>query len=465
MSSLSLSPLTAGTLTLVAQTQGLAAFLSAGIANVTAYGASPSASAATNRTAIQAALNAVPSGGGIVYLPPGTFNINAALFFATSGTILCGPGTINQTDPTLNGISYNSGVSGLTVSGVTITNSCTAATSGVQGLVVPGNSLVDAVTMGGWNINIGLQDTGNSRVRSCRLTSAVGTGSGQGYGVLVLAPDCVVEGNRMALIGRHGVYCSGNATFGGALRAAVTGNVLALDGAVADAIKCFATTGQTGITGVSIVGNTIIHTNTTGSAGGIGIYETCSDIVVVGNTISGTDSAGLKVAATSIDTPTRIVLSGNSVNAASGFFVKLEVSGANKPGNCLVVDNVTNLNSATAIQDSGSGTNTFANNQGPGFKYPDSEPFQSLNTATATPSVYAGNDYTAAASATAVTGLANGRIGQKVRVTFTGVRTFTNGASLKLAGAVDFSGTADDILTLELGSDGTTWREVSRSVN
>lgn len=52
---------------------------------------------------------------------------------------------------------------------------------------------------------------------------------------------------------------------------------------------------------------------------------------------------------------------------------------------------------------------------------------------------------------------------KRISLQFAASLTVTNGASLKLAGAANFSATADDILTL--ASDGSVWREVGRSVN
>ena len=51
------------------------AMIDAAYANVLDYGASPSATAAVNTAAIQAAIDA----NDVVYFPQGTYNINAAL--------------------------------------------------------------------------------------------------------------------------------------------------------------------------------------------------------------------------------------------------------------------------------------------------------------------------------------------------------------------------------------------------
>lgn len=63
-----------------------------------------------------------------------------------------------------------------------------------------------------------------------------------------------------------------------------------------------------------------------------------------------------------------------------------------------------------------------------------------------------------------ITDFTNPHTGKPFTVRFTAGRTVVNSLTLKLAGAVDFVATADDLLTLEYGSDGV-FREVSRSVN
>lgn len=84
-----------------------------------------------------------------------------------------------------------------------------------------------------------------------------------------------------------------------------------------------------------------------------------------------------------------------------------------------------------------------------------------LSTGTATPNVGGGNIFTVAASATAVTDF-GGDNGQTLTLVFSGNRTITHGATIKLNGAVNFGGTADDSLTLVRVSG--VWYEKSRAV-
>jgi len=85
--------------------------------------------------------------------------------------------------------------------------------------------------------------------------------------------------------------------------------------------------------------------------------------------------------------------------------------------------------------------------------------------AATTPSVAAGNFWSAANTApTTITNFINGVAGQIIYVYFTnGNTTIQNNTDILLAGAVNFVGTADDVLTL--WRDATKWREISRSVN
>jgi hypothetical protein len=90
-----------------------------------------------------------------------------------------------------------------------------------------------------------------------------------------------------------------------------------------------------------------------------------------------------------------------------------------------------------------------------------------LDPATATPTLsYGGRPLkllTAATSATAVTGFSNPHVGVPFTLLFTGDRTITHGTSILLAGAVNFSGTANDTLTLVYGADGN-FKEIGRAV-
>ena len=82
-----------------------------------------------------------------------------------------------------------------------------------------------------------------------------------------------------------------------------------------------------------------------------------------------------------------------------------------------------------------------------------------------TPTVLAGNWFKEAnTGATAISAFDDAINGQTITILFTtGNTTITDGSNLNLSGGADFTGSADDILTLRF--DGTKWYEISRSVN
>jgi len=70
-----------------------------------------------------------------------------------------------------------------------------------------------------------------------------------------------------------------------------------------------------------------------------------------------------------------------------------------------------------------------------------------------------------ATGATAITDFSGGWVGQRFTLIFDGVKTVTNNANIKLAGAANFVSTALDTLTLVLDETDGVFKEVSRSVN
>ena len=96
---------------------------------------------------------------------------------------------------------------------------------------------------------------------------------------------------------------------------------------------------------------------------------------------------------------------------------------------------------------------------------PLAEQPQTFVDADTTPSIR-GAEYFECANtgATAITTFDDGITGQTITIKVDANTTLTNGATLMLAGAVDFVGSGDDLITLRFGSD-SVWREQSRSVN
>jgi hypothetical protein len=92
-------------------------------------------------------------------------------------------------------------------------------------------------------------------------------------------------------------------------------------------------------------------------------------------------------------------------------------------------------------------------------------PWKAFNNSDTTPSVAHGRNFTVSNSgATVITNFTDGGDGQEITLWFSnGNTTIQNNATIKLAGAANFVGSADDMLTLVL--KGSVWTERSRSVN
>jgi hypothetical protein len=82
-----------------------------------------------------------------------------------------------------------------------------------------------------------------------------------------------------------------------------------------------------------------------------------------------------------------------------------------------------------------------------------------------TPSVRQGNIFSVAnTGATSVTAFDDAEVGQTITLIFADANTtIVDGANLHLSGGANFVSSADDVLVLVY--DGTSWYEVSRSVN
>lgn len=93
--------------------------------------------------------------------------------------------------------------------------------------------------------------------------------------------------------------------------------------------------------------------------------------------------------------------------------------------------------------------------------------FQPLTNNSTTPSIAGGKYFSASnSSTTSITDFTNPGDAQEITILFTnGNTTIVNGATIALAGAANFVGSADDMLTLVRKASATKWYEKSRSVN
>ena len=73
-------------------------------ADIRAYGASPNESAANNVTYIQNAINSLPSDGGTVFFPRGTYELNDSLWVSSSNVTFHSDSAILECNHTSPGI-------------------------------------------------------------------------------------------------------------------------------------------------------------------------------------------------------------------------------------------------------------------------------------------------------------------------------------------------------------------------
>ncbi len=416
-------------------------------------------------TALQSLLNE----GGDLYFK-NTYRISAALTIPNPHTRIYGipgfPSRVVQADPTLHGILPGANATNLHIEGITLDGSSTTSQTDVTGLTVSDASYVNRCSFGGWNSCMTLR--GGSVIERNRITSAVGTASGQGYGVLLLGPECIVVKNRMLGVMRHGVYLSGNATYGGASRSVVSQNVITMQDAGSDAVKLFALSTQGAVRDALVADNILRHVNpAAGTANGVGIYANCHNNLVRGNLIVDTNSSAMKTTGDSTAQPRNNAFLNNHVDSAAGFFIRVETlgGGSGRPVDNFFVGNSTNRIAGVAITDDGTGS--IIKNNG---LYPDTEPLRSLlNANSGTPTVFNGQLFrTVNTLATLVTHFNDGRDTQRIVVHVTdSLTTFvhgtTAGTGLRLSGAANYAAPVNAVLSfIRLGG---VWYETGRSAN
>jgi hypothetical protein len=396
-------------------------------------------------------VNAALTAGGHLYFDR-AYTITSLITTAANNIHLTGNGLITQSTAAAGAFLFQG--TGARCTGLRLAGSSTVGTSDARALETTGaDTVFDNNTIGGFNVAIQLAGQYSNAVRNT-ITSAIGTGSGQGYGVVALAPDCMIEFNNMRNIARHAVYMAGNSDgFGGALRGHAIGNVCEMVGANAESIVVFATTVQPTVVGCVISGNVTNHTTGGGSSVGIAVAGDVSDCLIVGNHTAGAESAGMRCIADGASTPARIsFLSNNVIPAGSGYFMNL-VNGVD----CIVANNTTTQIANWAFVDGGTRTIAY-NNTG----YADKRPLRTITGAT--PSVLSGNLFkTGNGGATSITSFADGVEGQEIRVVLDANTTVVHGSTIKLAGGSNLTGTANDTVALVYSS--SVWYETGRSVN
>lgn len=131
-------------------------------------------------TAVQNAINAAGSaGGGIVYFPPGTYAINAALTMGSSGVSLVGAGhfttIIKSSGGALNAITATS-CNGFRIVDLQIAHATTSTAAAIQlascGVAGTGSVLLDNLLISGYRTGLNLTGTtGALFVRGCNIST------------------------------------------------------------------------------------------------------------------------------------------------------------------------------------------------------------------------------------------------------------------------------------------------------
>lgn len=305
--------------------------------NVVNQGADPTG-AEDSTSAIQATLNAVPAGGGAVYIPGGTYLVSEALTVA-SGTVLLGDGWASElfmvADTSLDHVIDASNTSRCSIRDLQINGNGANQTGGGTSLV-GGDSSANLTVRnlwvhGSWGQGIYFGGATGALIEGCYATgNGVGSVNGFGFGL-----------NNGAAYNRiTGCYTSGNLEGGYSVYGSSTSDA-AHDTAISDcsayaepeigfnlynAYNCTLTgcdavdSGTAGIqveygaTNIAITGCTV---SSSGGVYGINIIPTGNGCVVSGCTSTGSGT-GINV-----DNTPGVTITGNqcSGNANTGIFL------------------------------------------------------------------------------------------------------------------------------------------------
>ena len=474
--------------------------------------------------AIQAAISAAEAaGGGVVFMPSGSYYVSAFFTMDSPNVTLCGAGASSRiiaatgsgafvcktsaANLKIRDIAFVGGVSTEPVAA----NECISMLSGTENIEISGCLFTGTDATHGFNVQIrGHSGCVNPRIVNNHFERVIGTNSGYGYGIqMASVAGGVIEGNvsiQTTTQGRHHIYLSATCS-----DIAVSAN--RLKGGVSAMITCYSAT--TAGKRMTITGNTLDGLGTGGGTGGavelVGPMESCT---VVGNAIHDSDGYGVKlegaaaseciynvVTGNTITNPDlggiyvrgaeSTVIQGNSIiNAGGGTAaIYLQAPGATTANGTLVSGNiVAGTGHLYAVSLAGSNVAVFGNSftAGASGTYAVTDPTKRYilgNNDSESPKVFtairtaADGDTTptvggvrtlligANTGATAITQLDDAVAGQQVTLVWTSATnpsTIADSGNFNLAGA--FTASVDDTLTL-FTVDGTNWREVARAQN
>ncbi len=289
----------------------------------------------TNDTAaLQAALDAVAASGGVLILPPGTYESGALDLTDANGVHVVGygatiawSGAATSVPTDYIGLALAGTCSNVTVEGLRFQGSGTIA-DGHAGVYTAQNATLTGVTVAncaGDDLSVGVHighavtsTVTGATVTGCRLDTLVGTGSGHGYGIVSSgATDTRIIGNSVVGARRHSIYVSAGS------RVVVANNTIhnhrqsVTDGSLKSAIVLARTSD------IVCTGNTIID----GWDGGIEVTPDTGtpvrNVLVANNVIVNPHGPAAIWLASDINPPTGLVFDhidvrGNSIRVAAG---------------------------------------------------------------------------------------------------------------------------------------------------
>jgi parallel beta-helix repeat protein len=231
--------------------------------NVKDYGATGNGSA-DDTAAIQAAINAIPSTGGAVFVPPGTYNINATgLTIIYSNTALIGAGASSTLFANVTGSATTNIITVTSLNNVEISS-----------LALNGNKSA-RTTSGIETQQNGIYLTGCSKCRICDVYSHDNPATGICFDSTTYT---IIEGNECYSNGRNGIYLN----FSNSNYNIIKGNV------------CQGSRDYHGIACSNGQNNTFVGNVCYNNAGaGIDLDGTSSYNTIEGNTLVGNAQQGL----------------------------------------------------------------------------------------------------------------------------------------------------------------------------
>lgn len=358
-------------------------------------------------TTIQEAIDNLPTGGGVVYVKEGTYTITAVLSFPQGKVSVVGSGRscIITTTNDINMIDIDK--EDITIERITIDGNTTKAN----------------------NNGIRLHTTGSDSAKSVIIETCWIINMGN-HGIFIDDPDQP----QGTLHGNYITGCQGSGFFSDSSNDpkhyVLSDNVIWNN--VGDGVNWKLDQGQ-------LSGNIIY-----GNANGIVLSGTAlPSHWARGNVISGNICVNNTTKDITADANTqRNMFIGNVVTDDTDISVNSDL-------NYLFFNSTHDINDSYLPEISGFAFSSFVT-----FTDGDTTPTVKTNCIFKT----------ANTGATSITAFDNGKLGQIIRIIFTdGNTTIVDGANLQLSGGVNFVGTAND--TLILMYDGTSWYELSRSIN